>query len=60
MKLKILIMKAIIKQLITLSVFLIVGSCAVAQNYYSDAQKVIKPRMRVIVLNDFSGDPDCF
>lgn len=51
-------MKAIIKQLITLSVFLIVGSCAVAQNYYSDAQKVIKPRMRVIVLNDFSGDPD--
>lgn len=53
-------MKAIIKQLITLSVFLIVGSCAMAQNYYSDAQKVIKPHMRVIVLNDFSGDPDCF
>ena len=53
-------MKAIIKQLITLSVFLIVGSGAMAQNYYSDVQKVIKPRMRVIVLNDFSGDPYCF
>ncbi len=51
-------MKAIIKQLITFSVFLIVGSCALAQNYYSDAQKVIKPRMRVIVLNEFSVDPD--
>ena len=53
-------MKAIIKQLITLSVSLIVGSCAVAQNYYSDAQKVIKPRARELILNDFSGDLDCF
>ena len=51
-------MKIIIQQLITLFVFLMFGNAAVAQNYYSDVQKVIKPRMRVIVLNDFSGDPD--
>ena len=53
-------MKVIIKQLITLSMSLMVGTVAISQTYYRDAQRVIKPRMRVIVLNDFSGDPYCF